>query len=103
MGLKASAVALRIGVIRFDHVAEEERSPAVRVAELERSVDSPATVLCEDAEQDDEWHAQQSSVRLVRGGDRDREPDRREQGVHEIDGAHEPKLLTDPDPEGDAA
>ncbi len=46
-----AAVAPGVGVVRLDHVTEQERRPAVGVRELERVVDPALTLPRKDREE----------------------------------------------------
>ena len=48
-----AAVAAGVGVVGLDHVAEQKRGAAVRVAQLERVIDAPAPLAREVQQQSD--------------------------------------------------
>jgi hypothetical protein len=79
-----TAVAARVGVVGLDHVAEQERRPAVRGSELERVVDADLALARELREEADERHREQDGHRFLDGCERDHEADRCERGVDEV-------------------
>ena len=79
-----------VRVVGFHDVAEQERGAAVRDRELELVVDTRAPLAREHAEQRHERKRERGAERVVRGGERDREPDRGKSRVGELAADHVP-------------
>jgi hypothetical protein len=97
-----AAVGARVGVVRLDDVAEQERRPAVGGAELEDMVDPHLALPCEDRQQEDEREGQEQAVRIPHRGERHGETDRSQSGVDEPHEAHGPELDARRHPEREA-
>ena len=82
------AVLSRVRVVGLDDVAEQERCPAVGVAQLELVIDAHTPLAREDGEESDERQGEQHSCGGASARKGDGEPDRGEPGIDHVDRAH---------------
>ena len=85
-------MAARIGVVRFDDVAEEQRRSTVCVRQLERMVDADLAFVCEQLEQAEQGKHRRNRPRVVERGKRREQADGCEGGVDEKRETHEAQL-----------
>ena len=84
-----ATVAPGIGVVGFDHIAEEECRPSIRVAELERVVDPNLALPREHDEQAHERQNERDRDRVVDRDQRSEQADGRERDIDQGAGEHE--------------
>ena len=94
-----AAVRPRVGVVGLDDVAQQERGPAICMAQLEGPVDAHLPLAREDPEQADQGKDEQHRRGRAHRHQRNREADRGERRIERPDPDHEAQMRSRPQAE----